>query len=287
MKNKEISLVICTHNRKEHLIESIKSLKKIKKPEFELMVIDSSDKKLTVNEKKGIDTYIYDKAKKPLSDKRNIAIKVCKSEIIVFTDDDCIATKSWLYGLTNPFKDPNVMCVTGKTVPFKSYEKSDYEKIFSFDNLGKNKKIMKKHLGLQNLWRFGHGNNMAFRALVFNKVGLFDERLGVGTEGKAGEDVDIFYKIYKKGYKIVFNPNAVILHKHIAKQDLTKWAQNNTYASHLVLLKHHDMNTLTIFFLGIFKLAGESIIAFVTGDMLKAKIKFYSLLGWLGIKCKK
>ena len=280
------SVVICTHNRKEHLLKAIRTFKKIKKSYFGLVVIDSSDKKLNNSESKGIDNYIYDGTTKPLSPKRNIAIKRVKADFIIFTDDDCIPAKNWFSEIMEPFSDYKVACVTGRTIPFGEFKKSDFEKIFTFDNLGREKMVIQRHFGLQNLWRFGHGNNMAFRASIFREVGLFDERLGVGTEGKAGEDVDMFYRIYKAGYKIVFNPNAVILHKHIAKQDLVKWAQNNTYASHSVLFKHHDFNTTLLFLAGIFKLKIDILKAIISGDNLKAKIKFYSLLGWIGLKAK-
>lgn len=281
MNNLNILVAVCTHNRKKYLLEAVKSFKVIKHPKFKLAVIDSSDEKLSKKEQISIDFYIYCKGKKALSIKRNIAIKKIKSDIIVFTDDDCIATASWLAELTRFFADKSVACVTGRTIPFKGYEGSEYEKKFSFDKLGDRKKLIKKHLGLQNLWRFGHGNNMAFRTDIFGVVGLFDVNLGVGTKGLRAEDVDMFYRIYKKGYSIIYNPDAVILHKHLVKKEgMEKAAYENGYASKLVLFKNFDINTMALYFGGIIKLS----IKFLASKGFEKKVNLQLLKGWLGLK---
>lgn len=283
MKTKEIAVVICTHNRKRYLLEAVKSFSKIKKPKFNLIVIDSSEIKLAKKEKKGIDLYLYDKNKKALSIKRNLAIKKMPNKIIVFTDDDCIATENWLSGLVTLLNE-NVGCVTGRTIPFEGYEKTDYEEKFSFDRIGKKFRIIKKHFGLQNLWRFGHGNNMAFRRGVFKDVGLFDENLGVGSSGLRGEDVDMFYRIYKKGYPIVYNPNAVILHKHLTQKEDIPWASYaNGYASRLVLFKNLDLNTSLLYAGGLLKLGIKVILS--KGFKKEANLCLFK--GWLGLKWKK
>lgn len=281
MQNYGISVVICTHNRRKHLLEVIKSLKKIKHPIFRVIVIDSSDKNLNKKEQKLVDIYIYVKNKKALSEKRNIAIKKLKSNILIFTDDDCIATSDWVEELTKPFSQNTVVCVTGRTLPYTGYKKSDYEKKFSFDKIGTKYKIIKKHYGIQNLWRFGHGNNMAFRSVIFTKVGLFDTNLGVGSKGLRAEDVDMFYRIYRAGYKIVYNPNAIVLHKHLVKKQELPWqSYANGYASKLVLFKNLDMNTISLYIGGVIKL----YFKFLFSSGFRRKVNLQLLKGWLGLR---
>jgi len=281
MDNLNILVAVCTHNRKKYLLEAVKSFKVIKQPKFKLAVIDSSDEGLSKKEQGGIDIYIYCRGKKALSIKRNLAIKKIKSDIVVFTDDDCIATASWLAELTRFFADKGIACVTGRTIPFKGYEGSEYEKKFSFDKLGKRGRIIKKHLGLQNLWRFGHGNNMAFRTNILEAVGLFDINLGVGSRGLRAEDVDMFYRVYKKGYSIIYNPNAVILHKHLVKREgMEKAAYENGYASKLVLFKNLDLNTRILYFGGIIKLSLKLLLS----KGFERRVNLSVLRGWLGLK---
>ncbi len=283
MKEK-IVVAICTHNRRKYLIDAIKSFKKIREPKFDLIVIDSSDNKLSKKEQKLADYYMHDKTKKALSLKRNIVIIKFKSDILIFTDDDCIATPTWIKELVKEFSDESVACVTGKTIPFKSYEGTEYEKKFSFGKIGNRRKVMQKQFGIQNLWRFGHGNNMAFRTKVFKKVGLFDNNLGVGSKGLRAEDVDMFYRVYKSGYRIIYNPNAVILHKHLTKKEDMEWAAHaNGYASKLVLFKNLDLNTFILYFGGIVKLTLKYLFA----SGFEKEVNMQLLKGWLGAKWKK
>jgi GT2 family glycosyltransferase len=48
---------------------------------------------------------------------------------------------------------------------------------------------------------------------VFDKVGLFDERLGPGTSFPAAEDNDLGYRLLEQGYCICYVPEAVVYHR--------------------------------------------------------------------------
>jgi GT2 family glycosyltransferase len=122
---------------------------------------------------------------------------------------------------------------------------------------------------------------MAFRTDVFRAVGLFDLNLGVGTKGLRAEDVDMFYRIYKKGSCIIYNPNAVILHKHLVKKEgMEKAAYENGYASKLVLFKNFDINTMALYFGGIIKLS----IKFLASKGFEKRVNLQLLKGWLGLR---
>lgn len=272
----KIDIFVCTHNRHKELVECLKSIKKLKS-EFSLFVIDSSDKKLSKSYQKLVDKYIYDKSLKPLSKKRNLAIESSTSEFIAFTDDDCIVDKGWIVELLKGFKDKKIACVTGLTLPFKGYESTNYEKRYSFGKIGKKEKVIEKKL-INNLWRIGHGNNMAFRKEVFKKIGLFDEALGVGSEGLAGEDTDMFYRIIKNGYKIVYNPNAIIYHKHLVKdEELPKIAYRNGFAIKKIVMKHKNTETFILYLAILLKYSIKFLFGF-------KKVEKSTIEGLLGIK---
>jgi GT2 family glycosyltransferase len=284
---KTAAIVVCTHNREKHLIGCLNRIKNLKKSpgyDVQIAVIDSSEKRLTAKYQKLVDIYIHNKENKPLSVKRNIAIRKVKADIIIFTDDDCIPEKNWFDEIINGFTNSNAVCVTGRTIPFRDYEKTAYEKKFSFDTLGKKSRVIEKHFGLQNLWRFGHGNNMAFLTKIFKKVGLFNTELGVGSKGLRAEDVDMFYRIYKKGYKIVYNPRAIVYHKHLVKEEhVAEEAFKNGYASRIVLFNHHDINCLILYLGGIVKLSIKLLFSLLSRNKFELKTNLYLLLGWLGV----
>jgi GT2 family glycosyltransferase len=64
-----------------------------------------------------------------------------------------------------------------------------------------------------HVWRIGAGANMAFRKTVFDKLGLFDTRLGAGASG-CSEDSEIWYRIIATGGTCQYEPRAVVYHDH-------------------------------------------------------------------------
>src|SRR5690606_26677154 len=45
-------------------------------------------------------------------------------------------------------------------------------------------------------------------------IGLFDEALGAGTPAPVGEDTYLFYRVLAAGFRIVYEPAAVVWHRH-------------------------------------------------------------------------
>jgi GT2 family glycosyltransferase len=63
------------------------------------------------------------------------------------------------------------------------------------------------------VWRIGAGANMAFRRSMFDRIGLFDERLGAGASG-CSEDSELWYRLLASGGACLFEPRACVLHHH-------------------------------------------------------------------------
>jgi GT2 family glycosyltransferase len=131
----------------------------------------------------------------------------------------------------------------------------------------------------------GLGNNMMFRRKVFTEIGFFDEKLGAGTPTQAGDETDIFYRILKAGKTIVYEPKAIVFHKH--RQTYTDLV-NAVYACGLgvaaFLKKHIQLGDLqaAVFYAGrlfnllfavsSYKWKGEKGIAYLT---------FVEFKGWI------
>lgn len=61
---------------------------------------------------------------------------------------------------------------------------------------------------------FGTGANMAFRRRVLQELGGFDPSLGAGTPTRGGDDLDIFFRVLKADWALVYEPAAVVYHRH-------------------------------------------------------------------------
>src|SRR5262249_3167622 len=66
---------------------------------------------------------------------------------------------------------------------------------------------------------FGTGANFAFRKQALEELGGFDEALGAGAVTGGGEDLDIFVKVLLGGWRIVYEPTAIIGHIHRSEVD--------------------------------------------------------------------
>jgi hypothetical protein len=60
----------------------------------------------------------------------------------------------------------------------------------------------------------GAGVNMAIRCSALGEIGLFDEALDGGTSTLSGGDQEFFYRTLARGYRIVYEPKALVWHKH-------------------------------------------------------------------------
>lgn len=233
------SIVVCTRNRSGHLEQCLASLASLEYPNYEIIVVDESTSRehLSMNQKGARDVgarYIFE-SRKGKSLAQNIGIRAAKGDVIATTDDDCIADVHWLRFLVENFSDPLVMCAAGRTKSLLSNETSQlFEGLVSFDRGSKRRifnrkstslwsqspKILSRILSKQFRemtpapWGVGYGGNMMYRRSVFDSVGLFDEGLGPGTPAAASEDTDLVYRLLKAGYKAVYDPRAIIFHKH-------------------------------------------------------------------------
>jgi GT2 family glycosyltransferase len=62
--------------------------------------------------------------------------------------------------------------------------------------------------------RFGTGANIAFRRSAVRRLGGFDEGMGVGSPTGGGEDIDMFVRVLLAGRTLVYEPGALIWHRH-------------------------------------------------------------------------
>lgn len=271
MQQTNVSIVICTKDRSDHLKECLESIYSSNSNFLykELIVVDSTIddamREINRNLTAKFDGVYIREIRKGLSYARNAGIKNSAGDIIVFADDDFIVDKNWINNIVNNYSDITVMCCTGNMLSYRKDEISSiFEKVMSFDR-GKNKRIFTNkdinilniikpvtHLGnikLQNKnpvpWAIGRGF-CSFRKEVFDNIGYFDEKLGIGTPTLGGEEIDMFYRILKR-YKIVYEPTAIIYHNHRQTLEGIIKAAYNGGASNKALIKKYFFTDSYIF----------------------------------------
>jgi GT2 family glycosyltransferase len=213
------TVAVCTRNRPDDVRRCLQGFMVLPDDGQEFLVVDncpSTDATQQIVAAYG-DRIRYVREDRPgLNIARNRALQEAKHDIIVFNDDDAVPDPNWLRNLLKNFTDPDVLCVTGLTMPLE-LETEAQEWFERYSPFGRGfSRIL--HYGSPRAalaaGRVGAGANMALRRLVLQKVGPFDEALDAGTLTQSGGDTEMFARILLRGFHIVYDPAALSWHRH-------------------------------------------------------------------------
>lgn len=217
------SVVICSHDRTEFLRDCLPPLINLSYPNYEIVVVDnapsSSETYDFIHNEYGdnpIVRYVRED-QAGLSWARNCGIRHARGEFVAFTDDDAIVDEHWLTRLMMAFNTlDSVMCVTGLAIPYELETQSQvwFEQFGGLGN-GFERQIfdMGEHrrdnlLYPYTVGQYGAGVNMAFRTAWLRNVGGFEISIS------QADDISMFVKVITNGYRIIYEPNALVHHKH-------------------------------------------------------------------------
>lgn len=226
-----ITVLICTRNRPDQLSNCLKRLDLQQYPRFEVLVVENiptgSVVRALVEARQGPVPHRYlVEPRSGLSWSRNTGIAAASGEIIAFLDDDGEPDLHWLTGLARGFsRGPDIGSVAGLILPARL----DTPAQELFEWVGGHSKgrgfapVVFTRSGPQNplypLPPFGAGANLAFRREVLERIGGLDVALGGGTPARAGADTLALTLTLLEGYRIAFEPTAVMWHHHRADME--------------------------------------------------------------------
>ena len=234
-----VSVVVITRNRSSNIGETLEALARQDCPGFEVVVVDSStdaEKEKTAAIAAQCNAKYVSEPRRGQALARNTGVANTSAEIIAFTDDDCVPARDWLNQSLKNFSDPDVWACTGRVVQhhregaanlFEEVAGQDLgveRRVFTKKDtgfgigflLGNITKVFSKHMksGAPIPFGIGHGSSMIFRSETFKKLGGFNEQFGNSAVKYAIEDTELFYRILKSSHTIVYEPTAVVRHKH-------------------------------------------------------------------------
>ncbi|MEG4516970.1 MULTISPECIES: glycosyltransferase [unclassified Microcoleus] len=212
------TVAVCTRDRPEDLRRTLEAFMQLPDDGQEYLVIDNcpatdATKELVKNYPK----VRYVREDLPGSSAaRNRALCEAKHEFVAFTDDDAAPDPNWLRSLLRNFSDPRVMCVTGLVMPLElETEAQEWFERYSPHGRGFERQIFDgAHCNPLVVAPVGVSASMALRKSSIDSIGLFDEALGAGTPTVGGEDCELFARILRAGYRIVYDPRALSWHRH-------------------------------------------------------------------------
>lgn len=218
-----VTVVVPTRDRTEQLATCLPSLVALEYPRYEIIVVDNAPQTSATADLIGqhyshlphVRYVREDRPGRPWA--RNCGMRHAQGEIVAYTDDDAVADPHWLAELARGFQTTdNVACVTGLALPaeletqaqvwfehFGGFSKGFSERIFDLTEHRPANWLYPYSAGI-----FGAGVNMAFKTSALRALGGFDPAFG------NGQDIEAFFRVIIRGYRLVYEPGALIYHSH-------------------------------------------------------------------------
>ncbi|MBD2578574.1 glycosyltransferase [Oscillatoria sp. FACHB-1406] len=220
-----VTIAVCTRDRTADLALCLDSLCQLDYPHLDLLVVDNAPSTEATQEllQAHYPQIRYVCEPRPGLDwARNRAIIEAKGEILAYTDDDVVVDRGWVKALAKAFvENPEVMAITGLVVPYEL--ETEAQVLFEWNGgfgRGFDRKWYRVYPDSKMPWgwlgagQFGTGANMAYRRCIFEEIGPFDPALDVGTPTNGGGDLEMFFRVLKKGHTLLYEPDALVRHRH-------------------------------------------------------------------------
>jgi glycosyltransferase involved in cell wall biosynthesis len=220
-KSLTVSIVVCTYSHERYFdtIETIESLDRQSYQNIEIVLVVDRNLNLfndfsKYNYLKSLNNFKLGISNLPgLSNARNKGVELSSGDIIAFIDDDAIADINWVSNLVICYKNPKIFGVGGPMKPLWVSGEVTWIPEEFYWAMGCSYRSQKNII---HCVRGNFGSNMSFRRIIFEKIGYFDDKLGLVDDNmRTGEETELSIRVLNefKESKIIYNPNAVVYHK--------------------------------------------------------------------------
>jgi cellulose synthase/poly-beta-1,6-N-acetylglucosamine synthase-like glycosyltransferase len=206
----DVSIIVPAYNAADTIARCVESLLAQDYPfdRYKVVVVDnnSSDDTPSIVRKYPSVTLAFEREAQTSYAARNRGLALTDTELVAFLDSDCVADRHWLGNLVVPFEDPDVGVVGGPRASQIPETGSGLVERF----------LAQVHVHDERLYHPSEPKgfptaNVAYRASVLDQVGIFDSTM------PGGGDVDLAWRVQLYGgYRGVYVPEALVLHKHRA-----------------------------------------------------------------------
>ena len=193
----KVSVVVPAYNAETTIGPLLDSLLRVDYPDFEVIVINDGSRDGTHDVVVRYPVRLVNQWNKGASAARDAGLRLASGEIVAYVDSDVTVTPDWLRNLVKPFADPSIAATTGHMIVMKNETCASWMR--SLD-------IERRYSRRKTFTRVAHGPNCAFRRSILLEVGGFD------PAWYHAEDTEVSYRIWQKGYRIRYVPEAIVYH---------------------------------------------------------------------------
>jgi GT2 family glycosyltransferase len=195
-----ISVVVCSYNGARTIRETLEGLRRLVYPNYEVIVVDDGSTDATAAIAREYDVRLISGPNRGLSHARNVGLRAARGEIVAYIDDDAWPDPYWLTYLAAAFRRTCHAGIGGPNIP--PPEDGDVATCVA-NAPGGPIHVLLDDTEAEHI----PGCNMAFRKAALEAIGGFDEQFR-----KAGDDVDVCWRLREQGMTLGFSPAAVVWH---------------------------------------------------------------------------
>lgn len=222
-KEPKVSIIIPVIAVNDYIKESVPKMLELNYSNFEIIIFpDKEDKKHHWKK-----TRLIASGKVGPAEKRDLAVKYAKGEILAFLDDDAYPKKDWLTKAVKNFTSKKVAAVGGPAITPQNDGVLQKVSGAVFESYLGGSATRNRYLpiGKKSYTQDWPTVNLLVRKEVFKEIGGFDNTYW------PGEDTKLCLDIINAGYRIVSDPKAIVYHHR--RSDLIKhFKQIGNYALH-------------------------------------------------------
>jgi GT2 family glycosyltransferase len=198
-----VSVVVCAYNAADTIDDCLTALARVDYPRFEVIVVDDGSSDDTARRIRAHPwARLIQVANGGLSAARNIGMHAATGEIVAYVDADVRVEPSWLSYLVQPFVTSDAIAVGGPNVV--PQDDGWFAQCVACSPGAPSHVLLDDRVA-----EHVPGCNLAIRRDALLRIGGFDPIFL-----RAGDDVDVCWRLQEQGGRVAFSPAALVWHHH-------------------------------------------------------------------------
>ncbi len=215
--NVAVSIIVSTRNRAEYTRRFLNSLQYVTVgPDcrWELVLVDNGSTDHTAElvhsfcQEANYPIKFHTEKQRGKSRALNMGIAAAQGTVLAFTDDDVFVSPDWIKIICDYFdQNHDIDCIGGTVLLFNPQDAPITIKLSQEPAVVDAASFAPDDIPIL-------GCNMAIRADALKEIGPFDIDIGPGATIVAGEDLDMLYRLVRRGHSIAYVPEMLVYHNH-------------------------------------------------------------------------
>jgi glycosyltransferase involved in cell wall biosynthesis len=254
-------LVVATIGRVDELDRLLASLERQTYRTFRILLVDQNDDDTVEGAIRAHSALDIERLRAPggLSKARNAALPHVRADLVAFPDDDCTFPSDLLERVAARFAaDRSLDGLTGRATDSSSWK--DDAAI----------------LTRENLWNRAISFTIFLRRAIVERVGTFDEALGLPAS--SGEEIDYLIRALDLGARIEYDPTIVVTHPEKERDPRTIGARDGASIGYILRKHRYPFRTVARM---LVRPAGGALLALLRNDRRRVRFHTSTLRGRL------